>query len=395
LEELTVDITKVNSLCEKIDTAVPNIDDENVKNVLIDVSAAIKLLNKNHEGIVKIHTNKVTHTASSNGMASLGNISKRNRIQSSTSVTAPVSVHVPVPVPVPTPSPAYENSSASLGTVSGYYQSDSNPELKAFKDAVTKAESSTLVFNLDLGRIPIMNTETMSTRATLALTAMAADAENRPGNIPTEETVSTIDDILSMAKNIEFFGKKTKSYINSKDSKSGSYCTIPVKYEFEDKEVRFEAEKFLRNKCGAHCATPYPIILRECIKQVTEKVKADYPDNQVKVQVDTNNFCLKVARRFVTEGVDKKSVRWESYEKVIPLPVEALDITSRKVPEGFKIKYLPPSRDKGMRGSPVRNGAASESGPEAIEVMEVTVPGSPNNADGQVAAHGGSQLESY
>jgi hypothetical protein len=185
LEELTVDITKVNSLCDKIDTAFTGIADENVKNVLVDVSAAIKLLNINHEGIVKIHTNKATHPAVSNGMASLGNISKRNRIQSTTSVPVPVSVQVPAP------SPAYDSSSVSMGSVSSHYQSaDSNPELKVFKDAVTKAESSTLVFNLDLGRIPIMNTETMSTRATLALAAMAADTENRPGSIPTDETVS-------------------------------------------------------------------------------------------------------------------------------------------------------------------------------------------------------------
>jgi hypothetical protein len=218
---------------------------------------------------------------------------------------------------------------------------------------------------------------------------MAAENENRQGNIPADETVSTLDDVLSMAKSIEFFGKKTKSYVNSKDSKSGSNCTIPVKYEFEDKEVKFEAEKYLREKCGAHCATPYPIILRECIKQVSEKVKADYPDNQVKVQVDTNRFCLRVARRFVKEGVDKKTVRWESYEKLIPLPPEALDVTSRKVPEGFKIKYLPPSKDKGMNGSPDRHRHASDSN---SEVMEVTVPDSPKGA---AAAIGGGQLEPY
>jgi hypothetical protein len=383
LEELTVDITKVNSLCEKIDKSVTGIADENVRNVMEDVSAALKLLNKNHEGIVKIHSQKSSGNTGnsfqvcSSGMASLGTIPKRNRIQSAASVSVPV--------------PISAQDKQQVGASNGYPSvgTDCNPELNAFKDAVNKAESSTLVFNLDLGRIPIMNTETMSTRATLALAAMAAENENRQGNIPADETVSTLDDVLSMAKSIEFFGKKTKSYVNSKDSKSGSYCTIPVKYEFEDKEVKFEAEKYLREKCGAHCATPYPIILRECIKQVTEKVKADYPDNQVKVQVDTSRFCLRVARRFVKEGVDKKTVRWESYEKLIPLPSEALDVTSRKVPEGFKIKYLPPSKDKGMNGSPDRHRLARDSN---SEVMEVTVPDSPKGA---AAAIGGGQLEPY
>jgi hypothetical protein len=205
---------------------------------------------------------------------------------------------------------------------------------------------------------------------------MAAANENRPGAAPTEDTVSTIDDILSLAKNIEFFGKKTKTYTNSKDSKSGSYCTVPVKYEFSDKEVKFEAEQFLRTKCGAHCSTPYPIILRECIRQVTEKVKSDFPDNQVRVQVDSRNFCLKVARRFVQEGTDKKSVKWESYEKTVPLPIEALDVEARKVPENFRIRYLPPDREKGLRGSPRRRGSGG-GGEGSQETMEVS---SPSNA---------------
>jgi hypothetical protein len=80
--------------------------------------------------------------------------------------------------------------------------------LKKFKDAVEKAESSTLIFNLNLGRVPILNTETMSNKATLALAALAAECEKppRPGNFPSEESVMAIDDILSLAKSIEFYG---------------------------------------------------------------------------------------------------------------------------------------------------------------------------------------------
>jgi hypothetical protein len=69
---------------------------------------------------------------------------------------------------------------------------------------VKKAESSTLIFNLNLGRVPIMNTSAMSTKASLALAAMVAETENRQGSIPSEDVLATIDDILSVTKNIEF-----------------------------------------------------------------------------------------------------------------------------------------------------------------------------------------------
>jgi hypothetical protein len=53
----------------------------------------------------------------------------------------------------------------------------------------------------------------------------------------------------------------------------------------------------MMNKCGANCSTPYPAILRECIKQVVNKVRTDFPNNQVKVSVETNSFSLRVSRR--------------------------------------------------------------------------------------------------
>jgi hypothetical protein len=189
-----------------------------------------------------------------------------------------------------------------------------------------------------MGKVPIMNQETMSNKATMALVTMAANREE--GNFtstPCEDTLIAIDDTLSIATKISFYGKKTKSYINPKDSRSGSFCTVPVKYEFKNKETRIETEKVFMDKCGAHCAIPYPPILRECIKQVVDKVKKDYPDNQVKVAVDTKTLSLRVSRRVKkVENLDK----WSVFDVNVPLPKEVLNITAR-VPQGFKLSNLP------------------------------------------------------
>jgi hypothetical protein len=211
-----------------------------------------------------------------------------------------------------------------------------SPEVAKFREAVRKAESSTLIFNLNMGRIPIMNPATMSNKATLALAAMAAENENRPGSVPEEDTVATIYDVLSMATKIDFYGRKTKTYRNARDQKSGSFCTIPVLYEFPDKDTRFEAETYLRNKCGAHCSTPYPSILRECIKQVVDAVKSAYPEDQVKVTVDANNFCLWAARREPVEG-DKKKNRWIYSDKKNSATANSAGCGSEKGPGGIQV----------------------------------------------------------
>lgn len=213
---------------------------------------------------------------------------------------------------------------------------------KKFREAVKDAERATLVFNLDMGRVPIMNKSTMSSKATLALTAMAAKAEGKSGTIPSEEAVSAIDDLLSISKGIEFFGNTTKSYKNSKDEKSGSYCTIPVKYVFKDRDTKVRAEAVLRQTCKVRCTTPYPIILRECIRQVISQTKEDFPNDFVRVNVDPVNMCLKVARKPDNES------EWFYYKKNIDIPVEALDVQARKVPEGLQIVFPTASPSKHM-----------------------------------------------
>jgi hypothetical protein len=96
---------------------------------------------------------------------------------------------------------------------------------------------------------------------------------------------------------------------------------------------------------------------------VVDVVKTAYPDDQVKVTVDANNFCLWAARREPVEG-DKKKNRWIYSDKKIPLPEMALDVDLKKVPEGFKFDLSTIDADTGGEGdSEVMEAVASESAP--------------------------------
>ena len=109
-------------------------------------------------------------------------------------------------------------------------------EILRFRESIKEAEKSTLVFNLDMGKVPVINQSTMSVKATSALTSMAAMVKGRPPSNPSTDLVAVIDDVLSLATNVSFFGSSTKS-VAAKGALSGSYCTIPVCYSFEDKET--------------------------------------------------------------------------------------------------------------------------------------------------------------
>jgi len=204
-----------------------------------------------------------------------------------------------------------------------------------FKDTIQEAEKSTLIFGLNLGRYPIMDHETMSTRATLDLAKKAAVKEKSGKDHPGEEGREVLGDALGLAKNVQFYGRQTKSYRNPKDPKnSGSYCTLPVRYDFKDRDTRIRVEKVLRERCDANCSTPYPLVVRECIKTVANATKVVYPDAGVRVNVDAHNFCLQVGLKH--PGQQKYS--W--IRTPVPLPTLALETELKKLPSDFEFEIL-------------------------------------------------------
>jgi hypothetical protein len=206
------------------------------------------------------------------------------------------------------------------------------PLEQRFREAIRTAEKSTLIFNLDMGRVPVMNKDTMSKRATLALSAMAAEREKSNTSVPSEDSVETLDDVLSLVKNMEFFGDTTKTYRHPRDKKSGLFCTVPVKYEFRDRDTRMRAETVLRSSCGIQCATPYPVMVKECIRQIVQRVKRQNPGNFVKVTVDTRDLTFKVARKPPDDDPDPG---WKYRIGDIPIPEIVMDTSIRRVPRDF------------------------------------------------------------
>ena len=140
-----------------------------------------------------------------------------------------------------------------------------------------------------MGKVPIINQSTMSVKATAALTSMAAIIEGRSPSNPSPDSVTIIDNVLRLANTVAFFGSTTKSV--NKGPQSGSFCSVPVCYSFEDKETRHMEEQALRSRCKVSCATPYPNAVRDCIKAAVAAGKS------VRVNIDLPKLGLKLAWR--------------------------------------------------------------------------------------------------
>jgi hypothetical protein len=114
---------------------------------------------------------------------------------------------------------------------------------KKVKSTLREAEKKTVLFNLNLGKNPVMNKETISRKVTETLCAAVKSGKH---DYDIKDAEEVLDDILSCSK-LEFLGSSTKRFTNDNnpnDTRNGMH-TIPVRMDFKDRDTRFEAEIML------------------------------------------------------------------------------------------------------------------------------------------------------
>jgi hypothetical protein len=341
-------ISKVSSICDRMIENLQKIHiEEPLREILGDLMESVKVTNKvQGELVTKLKVSGTTVTeqpavrsySSAAASVKVKEVSNTERSSYAQQAKKPRKVTGSL---FSSQADERGNFKEPLSSQSKKVETDEEKKVRKFAEAIRDAERSTLCFNLNMGNKPIMNKTTISERATLALTSMAAKVEGKNSVVPSPEIVAALDDVTSLVTSMELFGSNTKQYKGKEKDKDDStpaptYCTLPVRYQFKDREQRVFAEKQLRDLCNVKCSTPYPAVVRECIKQVVTHVRETFPDDYIRVSVMVKDFALKLQRR--PKG---KDLPWTTYPDLFKLPNEALDVSLKKVPEGFKMFYLP------------------------------------------------------
>jgi hypothetical protein len=174
---------------------------------------------------------------------------------------------------------------------------------KKVKTALREAEKKTVIFNLNLGKHPAMNKETLSRKVTEALGDSARSGKHDYHIGDAEEV---LDDILSCSK-LEFLGTQSKLFFNDKneeDVRNNNMYTLPVRMEFKDRETRFEAEIMLRKICKANCSVPYPKKLSKMITDVVLAGKALQPNCYIRTKVNVEQLTLEAHAKTASGWLD-------------------------------------------------------------------------------------------
>jgi hypothetical protein len=91
-------------------------------------------------------------------------------------------------------------------------------------------------------------------------------------------------------------------------------------------------------------------MVKECIRQIVNRVKGSFPDHFVKVTVDTRDMTFKVARKPPKGDPDPG---WKYRIGDIPIPNICFDLNIRRVPRDFILPI--PVKEKEDEPTPYRN----------------------------------------
>jgi hypothetical protein len=122
-----------------------------------------------------------------------------------------------------------------------------------------------------------------------------------------------LDDALSCVGDMEFIGEKSKKYVKEGDARSNTFCTMPVKFKFSDRNSRINFEKTLRTHSDLKANISLPKPIRIEMSAFQKALKSRYPNEIVVVRLDTTRNRFYALRK-----VDKAD-SWTSCSETLSL----------------------------------------------------------------------------
>ncbi len=186
------------------------------------------------------------------------------------------------------------------------------------KKALRDAERKMVIFDLNLGSAPIINKKTISEKVTVSLHTKAGEARGQDWN--QAEAATMVDDVLSCA-NLEFLGSGTRTFYNNRDKddpRNKKFCTVPVRFEFQTKETRIQAEQALRRVCKVSPSVPYPKKIRSMLADTVKRGKDLHPNTFIRTKIDIDQLTIKAMVKVNDKWTDIK-------ELTQAIPLDSLD----------------------------------------------------------------------
>jgi hypothetical protein len=190
------------------------------------------------------------------------------------------------------------------------------PGTAELRAALTAAEKSAVVFYANLGPSPVANRATLNGAFAAGLkTAAIRVAENSGGDV--SENIRVVNDALSCADNMEFLGQSTVRKIDKRDPKNPktlSYCSMPIRIDFPDRNTRIHFERTVRKHCELKASISLPKPIRQMQSAFLAAMRACNPGKIVMVRPDVPSLSFVAFLKEDGEG------GWTRHPDQYPIP---------------------------------------------------------------------------
>jgi hypothetical protein len=183
------------------------------------------------------------------------------------------------------------------GPASGGRAADPPPpaadaDRKALADALAISDKTAILYDANLGTVPIANRQKLCHALSVGIRAAAVAKAEGKGADPGE-AVRLADDALSLVNNMSFMGQASAPP-NKERNPDAKHCSMPIRVEFEDRGARIHFERTIYAQCGLRATMSLPKPVRIAQKKFLDSVRGSYPDEIVMVRVDTEKLRFNV-----------------------------------------------------------------------------------------------------
>jgi hypothetical protein len=170
--------------------------------------------------------------------------------------------------------------------------------VKELREGLEKADRESVLFDADLGTVTLANRKALANAFTNGIRS-AVVAGARAANEDPVEAVRVMDDALSIVNDMDFIGASSKPFVGRSqgDMRNNKFCTMPIKFKFDDRDSRIHFETTVRKYCNLKASMSLPKPIREEQAAFLKAVRPRYPDEIVTIRVDTVSMSLQAFRK--------------------------------------------------------------------------------------------------
>ena len=188
---------------------------------------------------------------------------------------------------------------------------------RELREAMERSDKESVLYDANLGQAATFNRARLSAQLSSGLKSSVIQAATAAG-ADVVEAVRVLDDAFSGVEDVDFIGQSSAKYNNKRkadDPKNGTFCTMPVKLKFPDRDSRIFFENSIRNLAGLKATQSFPKQIRNEMNQFMGRVKFENPDMIVMVRPYSRTLQINA---FIKREGEKS---WNRYHESHPIPL--------------------------------------------------------------------------